>query len=420
MKRTLAVLLAILLFASSACADGLVDVAWHVDSEMFGEILAACGLNEKMAAMVSETAGKACTHLKGNAVFAEAGGHMDVSFDDTVLLDADWDQTNDACLFHTSLLPGIQIQFPETDLQSLSSAADKFADALRTYIEHVDSIEEHGRFWGYAYRSGNRKITYALNQQQLVGLLDSIWQAFGMSDYQPVQDLMSRESAMAGEAVYSVQYAEVYAGDSLNGISATLLEKNEPIAALSIDCSSGKELHVVLGAGFGDATYYTDLKFSFDESGSMAGYIDLYSDPYGIGFESARSYGLSVGNAVINQNAEQRENGSSYHTEIQYEQEGRAVFSQTIVSDAETNEITIQNAFTAPGASVPFYSSDMHISIMEPVFEMYENESDLMISLFELPQQWDKVTSAAGNGIQELILRLTVLIPALTTTDISE
>ena len=112
MKRTLAVLLAILLFASSACADGLVDVAWHVDPEMFGEILAACGLNEKMAAMVSEAAGKACTHLKGNAVFAEAGGHMDVSFDDTVLLDADWDQTSDACLFHTSLLPGIQIQFP--------------------------------------------------------------------------------------------------------------------------------------------------------------------------------------------------------------------------------------------------------------------------------------------------------------------
>ena len=49
MKRTLAVLLTFFVLTYSACADELVDVAWHVDSEMLGEFLASCGFNEKIA-----------------------------------------------------------------------------------------------------------------------------------------------------------------------------------------------------------------------------------------------------------------------------------------------------------------------------------------------------------------------------------
>ena len=73
MKRTLAVLLTFFVLTYSACADELVDVAWHVDSEMLGEFLASCGFNEKIAATVSDAAEYISAHLSGKASVREDG-----------------------------------------------------------------------------------------------------------------------------------------------------------------------------------------------------------------------------------------------------------------------------------------------------------------------------------------------------------
>ena len=53
-------------------------------------------------------------------------------------------------------------------------------------------------------------------------------------------------------------------------------------------------------------------------SGTVNGYLDLYTDAMGIGFESARSYGLSAGSIVFNGYKSETESESNFSAEIQF------------------------------------------------------------------------------------------------------
>ena len=189
MKRTLAVLLTFFVLTYSACADELVDVAWHVDSEMLGEFLASCGFNEKIAATVSDAAEHIGAHLSGKATVREDGGHFVLSFDETDLIDADWIQMEQNWRIHTSLLPGIQLEMPDINGQVLAATFKQVSDHVQACIQDMEPTEEHGRFWGYTYQSGDRRIRYSFDQKKLAGLLCAVMEKLGVSDDQQIKEL---------------------------------------------------------------------------------------------------------------------------------------------------------------------------------------------------------------------------------------
>ncbi len=418
MKRTLAVLLTFFVLTYSACADELVDVAWHVDSEMLGEFLASCGFNEKIAATVSDAAEHISAHLSGKASVREDGGHFVLSFDETDLIDADWIQMEQNWRIHTSLLPGIQLEMPDINGKVLAATFKQVSDHVQACIQDMEPTEEHGRFWGYTYQSGDRRIRYSFDQKKLAGLLCAVMEKLGVSDDQQIKELLEAESAMAEEGVYSLLLSYVYHGEVLTGISTTLTAHNEPVAALSISSSSEQDMHAVLGVGFPDAVYYADIKLSCEKSsGTVNGYLDLYTDAMGIGFESARSYGLSAGSIVFNGYKSETESESNFSAEIQFEQEGHSVLSQQIVCKVTPEETRITNSAVSPGNNVPFYSSDLSIQKSDTSFEATLNPLDKVISLTELPSEWDTLNGAAQNGMQVLLLKMAMLVPALTQID---
>ena len=414
MKRTLAVLLSLLMISFSASADGVLTVLWNADSGLFGEYLSACGFSEKSAALVSEVAGTVFRHLSGNATVTDDAGRFLLRYDQNELLNVDWKRSDAGYLLHSSLIPGMQFLFP--DLDSIFPGSQNMTmDSLLEKLQRLpEPTEEKGRFWGFAYSRGDRRLTYHFKQRQMVDLLRSLLDSVHISEFEQVKDLLARETDAASEDRYSFQLSVVSEKGALTGISATLKDFGEPVAALSIGYSRDGDLQVIFGTGLQSAVYYCELKCTYDESEQVwNGSLDLYSDPYGLGFEAVHSYGMPLGNMVFNGHSVESEAGKEYHLEILLEQQGRSVLSQHITCRMHHGDFEIKNASYVPESEISFFETDIAYKNMAVSFEPYAGDTDEIISVYDLSEAMDRVSSAAGRGMQGILLKLGTLIPEL-------
>ena len=220
MKRTLAVLLSLIMIVFSASADGVLNISWSIDSGELGEYLSSCGLNEKSAALFSEAAGLVCQHLFGQALFTDTNGHFELSYNQFTLLDADWKQLDTSLTFHTSILPGIQLQIPRMNYTQLTDQSLVAVESIMTMLQKASVIEEKGRFWGYAYFSGDQRLTYHFDQVQMAEMLSLVMNALGASEIPQIREFLEKETVASSEKKYSFQLSIVSEKGIVTGISA--------------------------------------------------------------------------------------------------------------------------------------------------------------------------------------------------------
>ena len=417
MKRTFVILLICALFCTHSFAESALTMHWTIDSDILGEYLSLCGMDEKAASMVSDASGFLSEHLNLAAIIGEKRGQATASYKDTALLDVSWAVEHGTVLLDSSLLKGIQIAFPFISVDQLLSVLPHFSDYVIDVIGQTNLTEEHGRFWGYAYDRGSRRISCTLNQEQMVSVLKELMHQLGIDSNELVLNLMDRETAAAADMRYTSNISAVYDEDVLCGLSCTILDHSTAVAAVSCGFSENM-IHLVAGAGMKNQTYYLDINASFEPDESVVNAsADLYADPYGIGFESIRSYGQTLGTAVMNIHSDAQDGASHYDLEIQLEKEGHALLNQHTSAQIKDHDVSIHIAAVYPEYKETFYECDIVCTETDQdIIDMIPSEKNV-ISVFDLTDNTEKLAQGWRTGVVDLLAKLLVLIPDILTID---
>lgn len=417
MRRTFVILLICALFCTNSYAERALTMRWTIDSDILGEYLSLCGMDEKTASMVSDASGFLSEHMNLTAMIGEKRGLAMASYKDTALFDVSWAVENGTVLVYSSLLKGIEIAFPSISADKLLSVLPLFRDYVIKVIGQTNPTEEHGRFWGYAYDHGSRRISCTLNQEQMVSVLKELMHQLGIDSNELVMNLMNREMTAAADMRYTSRISAVYDEDVLCGLSCTVLDYSTAVAAVSCGFSENV-FHLVAGAGMKNQTYYLDINASSDPDESVVNAsADLYADPYGVGFESIRSYGQTLGTSVMNIHSDVRDGASHYDLEIQLEKEGHALLSQHTSAQIEDHAANMHIAAVYPEYKETFYECDIVCSETDLSMIDTIHSGNAVISVFDLTDNTEKLAQGWRSGVVELLAKLLVLIPDILTIE---
>ena len=428
MKRFTAFLLMLSLLVSCFSAQGAEkwSVSWTFDQYALSSYLENCGMEDLVLSLLADLAGGVSGRLRMEGVAMENGlfGQLKVDGEELTWFKAE--RKNGDITFDADLLSDITLVLHEDDLLAALPNPDDLSSMLLnpilSIVNRENAIVEKGRFWGYAYEAGNVRRTVTLTEDDLNDLMKTFFGTLHDSLSPEVDDGFTEE--IPAENLDGARYTGLLSGiwedNELTGLSFSLFDHDDTVLTMSY---GPRENGISLAGGIGleDANYYADLRLDFEEK-ILTGSLELYRDHYGIGLESIRSYGMSLGNLIMNVQMLESDEEQAFEAELHIEKEGSSVMTEALNGHVFSDgRVEMKITAFCPGYSVPMMQADFLMENMaseldgdtmgmndHTAFSISDNDRVRME--FEEAYESD-ISDRIINGVYRLIPKLMRLVP---------
>ena len=408
MRRLVAFLMASMLFLATfpATADTTFSVAWDCSAEGLGEYLSSVGFGETLSSALGNIASTVLSSFHGIITTGNMN-HFYLLLDESTLLECALEHRDGEMLLSSTLIPNTSISFPDT----LPRDVDWFALAGN---DEDAWVRETGRFWGNAYTSGDERFSLHLTSEAISDILLKVNPLLlgGLAE-----DGAQSLTDFTGELCLVNSHEGVK--ERLSGISFTLFEGQNTVATLSIGLRPDG-MRVVAGVGLASGVYYADCNVHTEdtEDGNILlvfGQLDLYRDPYLMGFEAIEGFEVPFGNAVVSLSIPRSDDFENFACELYLERAGYPLLIQETATsfDEDGNANGWRILSHLPEEETSFLTVTITGTESDLVPASMLSDSTEAIAWHSLLEQPDLIWPAAREGLQKLLPVILRLAPEL-------